>query len=51
VEQWLATPEDYARRVRNLVEQVSLKSPARRLPWSAALGRRLKGIRVRTGQG
>jgi glycosyltransferase involved in cell wall biosynthesis len=42
VERWLATPEEYARRVRDLVEQVSsAKSPTRR-PRFEVLGWRLR---------
>jgi glycosyltransferase involved in cell wall biosynthesis len=50
VEPWLATPEDYALRVRNLVEQVSsAKSPTSRSGFEA-LGRRLKASRFGRGR-
>jgi glycosyltransferase involved in cell wall biosynthesis len=50
VEPWLATPEEYARRVRALVELVSsAKSPSRRGRLEV-LGLRLKATRARLGQ-
>ena len=50
VQPWLATPEEYARRVRDLVESVD--PPARSSTRSTGLGAlrsRLRGSRIRTG--
>jgi glycosyltransferase involved in cell wall biosynthesis len=50
VQPWLATPEEYARRVRDLVESVD--PPARSSTRSTGIGAlrsRLRGARVRTG--